>query len=93
MLGRPSERGGLKMLGRSHTRGKGPERSNPSEGVVGRCLGGPMALPFNDTLRHKGGLIERAPANPPEGLADEIFINPPHRRQKSGIFFNQSLRW
>ena len=46
---------------------KGPERSNPSEGVVGRCLEGPMALPFNDTLRHKGGLIETARANPPGG--------------------------
>ena len=72
---------------------KGPERYNPSEGVVGRCLEGPMALPFNDTLRHKGGLIETALAEHPEGLVDEIFINQPHSRQKSGIFFNQSLRW
>ena len=71
----------------------GPKRSNPSEGVVGRCLEGPMALPFNDTLRHKGGLIETAWAEDPEGLVDEIFINQPHRRQKSDIFFNQPLQW
>ena len=93
MLGQPSEKGLFENAWTATYPRKGPERYNPSEGVVGRCLEGPMALPFNDTLRHKDGLIERARAGRPGGFVDEFFINQPHRRQKSDIFFNHPLRW